>query len=407
MKLEDYNFSKMPQEVIDFKDSVSTILNFGKYSAPVLTARPNWKGREGEHCYAYIANTGGATGYDFYTYFWINSGWIYMQWLAGTTNLYYETTTSIPVWSAVLNPIIALSDRSIESIKIALGAIGSDNMALNSIYTEALSVGAVTATKIGSNAIITGHLSANCVTATAISSTVITADKIAANAITSTKIAAQSILAAHLTAGELVTLSAQIKDAIITSAKIGSLDVNKLTAGTMAAIDFVISTAGNIRSENYIASSSGFKLDGNTGLEINTGTFPGSVFDRAYTAGAYLDATAATARSTSSTSWTKLKEMYINRGGTITVKFDGCKTGGDGHTSEGVVARNGVAVGTIRNFTTALPTYTTYSEDISGWKHGDAMQVYGRRTGGTADAYAKNLSLYTNSPTLPVEQTGY
>ena len=49
----------------------------------------------------------------------------------------------------------------------------------------------------------------------------------------STKIAANQILASHLTAGEVVTLSAQIKDGIITNAKIGTLDANKINAGTL------------------------------------------------------------------------------------------------------------------------------------------------------------------------------
>ena len=289
-KLSDYDFYKMPQEVIDFKDAVTNILNYGKYSAPVLTSAPNWRGREGEHCYAYIANTGGETGYDFYTYFWINSGWIYMQWISATTNLYYQATSSIPVWNAVMDPIIALSDRAITGIKIALGAIGSDNMAINSIYTEALSArvvdttklglgavnsaniaidsiytaalsarivdttklglgavnsaniaidsiftqalstGAVTAVKIGSNAIIAGHLSANAVTATAIAANAIIAEKIAANAIIASHLSANAVTATAIAASAIIAEKIAV-NAIIA----GHLSANAVTATAISS----------------------------------------------------------------------------------------------------------------------------------------------------------------------------
>ena len=278
--MSDYDLSSLgSQELIDMKDKITTILNFGKYSSQILTGYPTWKGREGESVYAYTPDSG--SGYNFYIFFWLNSSWVYMQWLSAATSLFYQATSSIPFWSAVIDPIIAISDRSITSIRIALGAIGSDNIAVNSIFTEALSTGAVTATKIGSSAIITGHLSANAVTATAISSGAITTDKILANAITSVKIAANSIIAQHLTTGTVViSETAQIQDAIITDAKIGSLTVNKLTAGSIAAFTLTMSSSGAIQSDNYSANISGYKLD-SSGLAVWTGTIKGSVLEGA------------------------------------------------------------------------------------------------------------------------------
>jgi len=114
--------------------------------------------------------------------------------------------------------------------------------------------GAITSNKIVANAITAGHISAAAVTT----------DKISAGAITAAKLAST----------ELITLSAQIKDAIITSAKIVSLDVAKLTAGSLtASIDITtgilnITTGGAIRSGKYFygdTSASGFYLGGSGG----------------------------------------------------------------------------------------------------------------------------------------------
>jgi len=77
MKVGDYDFYKMPQEVIDFKDKVTLLLDYGKYSSQIVTAAPTWTGREGEFCYRVSANSTG--GNDFWTYFWINSGWVWMR----------------------------------------------------------------------------------------------------------------------------------------------------------------------------------------------------------------------------------------------------------------------------------------------------------------------------------------
>lgn len=68
MKLGDYDIKNADQELLDFKNDTITLLNFGKYQAPVLTAVPTWKGNRGEFCvvvsattaalYAYVATAG-------------------------------------------------------------------------------------------------------------------------------------------------------------------------------------------------------------------------------------------------------------------------------------------------------------------------------------------------------------
>ena len=76
MKLSEYVFKHLPVELVDFKDEVTTILNFGKYAFMVLynsPSGPSWKAREGENVF-WVYGTGRRL------YCWINSGWVYIGW---------------------------------------------------------------------------------------------------------------------------------------------------------------------------------------------------------------------------------------------------------------------------------------------------------------------------------------
>lgn len=113
------------------------------------------------------------------------------------------------------------------------------------------------------------------------------------------------------------------------------------------------------------------------------------------TAGDYEFNLNATERSTTSTTYVKLKETKIGVGGTLRIKFS-IKTDGAG-TVYGRIYRNGVAVGTER--TSALGTYVEYSEDIGGWSPADLVQVYVHRSGSTAH-YVQGLNIYTAAPPI-------
>jgi hypothetical protein len=101
---------------------------------------------------------------------------------------------------------------------------------VNGAYLQALSV-------------LAGAIADNAVTETKISSDAVTSPKIAANAIVAAKIAANAIQASHIAAGQIVAShigtntiianAANIADAVITSAKIASLDAGKITTGEL------------------------------------------------------------------------------------------------------------------------------------------------------------------------------
>jgi len=102
----------------------------------------------------------------------------------------------------------------------------------------------------------------------------ITQTEILDGSISTPKLAANAVTAAKITTGELLTLSAQIKDAIVTNAKIDTMAASKISAGTFTGGDFVVASGGAFKTDNYVAATSGARFD-HQGLEINTGTLEG------------------------------------------------------------------------------------------------------------------------------------
>jgi len=91
------------------------------------------------------------------------------------------------------------------------------------------------------------------------------------------KIYTGTITANQITTEEaVITETAQIADAIITSAKISDLTFDKITAGTNTA-SLTIGSGGYIQSENYSAGSSGFRISGSGSAEFNDVTIRDAV----------------------------------------------------------------------------------------------------------------------------------
>lgn len=100
--------------------------------------------------------------------------------------------------------------------------------------------------------------------------------QLAANSIVAGKIAAGAISSTHIGANLIVAYASNIQDAIITSAKILSLDAAKITAGTIdSQIIKIKGSAGSIQSDNFVAGTAGFRIKGDGAAEFNDVTIRG------------------------------------------------------------------------------------------------------------------------------------
>ncbi len=92
-----------------------------------------------------------------------------------------------------------------------------------------------------------------------------------------------------------------------------------------------------------------------------------------YAAGDYRFHENSDVVGTTASSYAKVKESAIGRGGTLRIKFSMARQGGSGQ-GRAKIYRNGSPVGTER---TQGAGPVEYSEDIAGWSAGDLVQVYG------------------------------
>jgi hypothetical protein len=95
-----------------------------------------------------------------------------------------------------------------------------------------------------------------------------------------------------------------------------------------------------------------------------------------------------------STSYEKVAEYSCPMAGALRIKFT-LRGKGDGASVYGRIYKNGVAVGTERNHGNSA-TPVEYSEDISSWSAGNAIQLY-CKTGDVGDpCYYSSFKIYTN-----------
>ncbi|HQP29943.1 MAG TPA: hypothetical protein PLB81_01335 [Deltaproteobacteria bacterium] len=101
-----------------------------------------------------------------------------------------------------------------------------------------------------------------------------------------------------------------------------------------------------------------------------------------YSAGDYVIAASYQGRSTSSTSYVKLKEIQLDRAGTLRIYFELL-----GVQSTARIYRNGSAVGTERSGPGA------FTEDISGWSAGDLVQLYAKTSNSSYPTTVSNFRI--------------
>jgi len=114
-------------------------------------------------------------------------------------------------------------------------------------------------------------------------------------------------------------------------------------------------------------------------------------------AGDYLIISADTEREwLNDLAYTKIKEIIVPRAGTYRIVFDlfGSSVLNKAYA---LIYRDGSPVGTERS--RSIPSYQTFSEDISGWSLGDKCQLYVKSSsavGGSANK-VRNFRLYEGS----------
>ena len=125
----------------------------------------------------------------------------------------------------------------------------------NVIASGNIQSNAVTQAKIASAAVGANEIEALAVQRAKIADDAIDATKVADNAITATQIAANTITASELTTGEFVTNTANIKNGIVTNAKIGSLDAGKISANTTFSNNLTVGSTFTMNSSGKMYSS--------------------------------------------------------------------------------------------------------------------------------------------------------
>ncbi len=123
----------------------------------------------------------------------------------------------------------------------------------------------------------------------------------------------------------------------------------------------------------------------------------------AYSAGDYQIFGPSDFKSSTATSYTKLIEVYLPRGGTLRTKMYAASNNG-GATHYCQIYRNGSALGTEQTYST-INSIQTFSEDIAGWAAGDLLQVY-VKTSDVNYFTMVALELYENVPGQEISKIG-
>jgi len=108
--------------------------------------------------------------------------------------------------------------------------------------------------------------------------------------------------------------------------------------------------------------------------------------------GDVLQSSADTERTENGSSYVKVKEIIVPRGGSYRLKWRMHRTASA--TAFGRVYRNGIAVGTEKSSTS--DSYEQISDDVSGWSPGDLCQLYIKTSSGPNACYIDNFRIYEN-----------
>lgn len=155
---------------------------------------------------------------------------------------------------AITSPKIAAN--AVTASEIAANAVTSDKIIANAVIAGKVAAGAISTNELAAGAVNTSKLAAGAVTANELAANSVDAGKIQAGAVVAGKLAVNSVIADNIQAGnitgaklattDLITLTSQINDAVITTAKIGQAQIDTLrVAGGAITANTVIGT-GNV-----------------------------------------------------------------------------------------------------------------------------------------------------------------
>jgi len=163
-------------------------------------------------------------------------------------NLLVTGSITAPAIGAGIVTATHIAAATIAAGNIVLGTITAAQIAENTISANRIIEGAITGTYISEDAISTMHVAANAITGTEIKAGEVDTDHLAAlsvatakiqvgavtdtiianGAVTTQKVYAGAITATHISTNEIIASAANIKNAVITGAKIANLTVDTL-----------------------------------------------------------------------------------------------------------------------------------------------------------------------------------
>ena len=131
-----------------------------------------------------------------------------------------------------------------------------------------------------------------------------------------------------------------------------------------------VSVAGNLASGNVTV---GLSSGGVGATQLADGAVNPSKLSGYTAASTYLIISVDSEAQVGATSYTKYREIRLDKGGSLRITFD-LYCAGSGNAAHARIYRNGSAVGTARVRTDS--GWQTFTEDISGWSAGDLVQLY-------------------------------
>ena len=158
-----------------------------------------------------------------------------------------------------------------------------------------------------------------------------------------------------------------------------------------------VSVSGSLASSNVTV---GLSSGGVGATQLANGAVTPAKLSGYTAASTYLIISVDPQVSVGGTSYTKFREIRLDKGGSLRISFDLYCPGG-GNDAHARIYRNGSAVGIARERTAS--GWQTYTEDISGWSAGDLVQLYAHNEGSAMAGAIRNFRIYSGTwPILEV-----